>query len=191
MEQAEAPAEEKSLAQCNGNYIMAKNHRRRRRRRGITTIPVSGSIVVGALATGIVISGNLIAQVAEDFFAISADLSWNIRGHTAGEGPLRVGVAHGDYVVSEIKEYLDVDMSDPGDKIAIERGRRQIRRAGVFTGLDADEALFDGMQRRVPLKFIINDTKALNLYLHNQSGATLTTGTTLQVDGQVYGRWLY
>ncbi len=165
--------------------------RRRRNRRGFVTLPVSGSVQLSTLASGVVIKSNLIANLSEDFFAISMDLAWTIRDLTAGEGPLQLIVAHGDYTVTEIKEYLDVDLSNPANLIAREQGSRKIRRVGFFTGIAADEVLNDGKQIRTRLKFILNDGVSLDCGVHNQSGATLTTGATVIFAGQVYGRWLY
>jgi len=173
--------------------IMAKNHKtsRRRNRRGFVTLPVSGSVQLSTLASGIVITGDLIANLSEDFFAISMDIAWTIRDLTAGEGPLQLLAAHGDYTPTELKEYLDVDLSNPANLIAREQGSRKIRRVGFFSGLNSDEVLNDGQQIRTRLKFILNDGVSLNLGVHNQSGATLTTGATVIFAGQVYGRWLY
>ncbi len=164
----------------------------RRRGRGFVAMPVAGSVLPSTLTSGTVIKSPLIENLAEDFFAISADLTWTIRDGTVNEGPLQIGLAHGDYTVAEIKEWLDVDLSNPANLIAREQGGRKCRRTGFFQqGLGAaGEVLNDGKMIRTRLKFLMNDGVSLDFWVHNQSGASLSGGATVIVSGTVYGRWI-
>ncbi len=157
-------------------------------------MPVSGSVLPSTLGSGVVIKSNLMTNLSEDFFVISADLHFEIRDGTVGEGPLQVGLAHGDYTVTEIKECLDVDLSNPSDKIAVERSRRLVRRAGFFQqNLSAagEQMPQNGEVKRYKLKWMINDGVSLDFWVHNQSGGALTGGGTVIVSGTLYGRWVY
>ncbi len=164
---------------------------KRRSRKGFVVIPVNASITLSTLASADVIAASLIPALGEDFFAISADLQWSIRSLTAGEGPLSVGVSHGDYTVGELKEHLDLQFADPDDKIAQEQKRRLVRRSAVFAGLASEESINNGNMKRIKIKIRLGDTQTLDIWCHNLSGATLTTGAVIRVVGQVYGRWLY
>ncbi len=172
---------------------MAKHKKRSKGRKDIAfaAISVTENLAVGALVNNTAIFGALIAALGDDFYAISADLMWTMVDGTGGQGPVEVGVAHGDYTIAEVKEYLDVDMSDPGNLIAKEQNRRLIRRAGIFNVLSGAESLFDGQAKRLPLKFVINEGSPFNMWLMNRSGGTLTTGMLIRVSGTVFGRWLY
>ncbi len=96
---------------------MAKTHTRRRRSRNFVAIPVNSSITLATLASAGVLSAALIPSLGEDFFFLSAQLQWTIRSLTAGEGPISVGLSHGDYTDTEVKEHLDLQFADPDNKI--------------------------------------------------------------------------
>ncbi len=126
----------------------------------------------------------------EDFYAISADLLWGIREQTPGEGPVAVGLCHGDYSTAEVKECLTANLLDPDDKIDQEHSRRLVRKSGIFPGLLSEETLALGQMIRTKLRFMIRDGKSLKFYGYNKSGAALTTGTIIEVIGTLYGRWV-
>ncbi len=155
----------------------------------LAVINVNETISVGALADGVVVKSDGDA-FGRDFYWISSDLYWGMTNHTAAEGPLVVGLAHGDYTVAEIAEALNITgMENPGDKTAKEQGRRQVRRAGQFSGVVGDEVLNDGKTIRTRSKFMVETTQAPAFWAQNKSSATLTTGTLIKVSGKLYGRW--
>ena len=126
-----------------------------------------------------------------EFYAISCDLYWSLFNHTAGEGPIIVGLAHNDYTDTEVAENLNQSgMEDPGDKIAQEAGRRLVRRAGQFSGVSTDEVLNDGKAKRTRLGFVITDGFSLAFWAQNKSNSSLTTGAVVNVNGKIYGRWV-
>jgi len=148
-------------------------------------------VSLSTLANNTVITVDLISSLVEDMYVISVDLAWSVRGLTAGETPLQVGLSHGDYTVGEVLENLDASSLDPDDKIDQEHARRLVRRVGVFQGTgETDLVLADGKEIRTPVKFTVGDGKSFDAWLCNRSGALLTTGAVLQIFGTVYGRWL-
>ncbi len=166
------------------------NRRRRGRRRGIVALPFSTTIALADASSGVAVLQNAIASLGEDFYMVSVDAAWASRGHTQGEGPIQVGFAHGDLTVTEIKEAIESDNSDPNDIIQKERSRRPVRTAG-YLRQDVDPALIgDGQMQRTRCKFMIGDGKAINVWGSNRSGAQLTTGTIIHIDGVIYGRWV-
>ncbi len=156
----------------------------------LAVINVNETITLGTLASGVVVAINT-DQFEREFYAISADLWWNLRGGTPGEGPLEVGLAHGDYTVTEVKEKLDLTgMEDPSDKISQERGRRLVRRTAKFNYIAAAETLNDGKEIRTPVRMMLAGSVAtIQFWAHNLSGSPLTTGGVIQVSGKIYGRW--
>ncbi len=168
---------------------MAKK-RQRRSGNNFVAIPVSQQITLGTLADATVLSAALIAALDEDLFIISADLMWQLTGVTLGEGPIGVGVAHGDLTDVEIAENLNVGLTGPDDIIGREKSRRPVRKAGMFSAaLNAGVNLNDGKAVRTKVKFSVGNGKTVKCYAVNRSGATLTTGAKIRVDGTVYGRW--
>ncbi len=168
--------------------VMARRSRGRSRR-NFVAIPFQGSLALGTLADNTtVLAGALGANLTEDLFVISADIAFTMAGHTAGEGSFEVGTAHGDLAASEVQEALDAEVINPSDIIAKERARRPVRRYGVFLGVAATEVLFDGQLVRKTHKFSVGETN-LNIFATNRSGGAYTTGTVVQYQGTIYGRW--
>ncbi len=170
---------------------MAKHQGRRRRRRGITALPFSASVALVTLADETVLATTVMGGVfQEDFFCVSIDAQWGLRGLTPGEGPIQVGYAHDNYSVTEVKESLEANLLTPDNKIQQERSRRLVRTAGKFPGVTAVEVLNDGKMIRTPLRFTVGNDHALEFWAKNRSGGTLTTGGIIELDGVLYGRWI-
>ncbi len=162
--------------------------RGRKSRKGFVAIPFTDAITLGTLASGTVLKMDNPIVPTEDLFVISVDTTWTIRNLTAGEGPLPIGWAHNDLTVTEIGESIDATMLNPNDIIARERSRRPVRKAGTFHGLSSEESLNDGMPVRTKCKFSVGET-GLTAYVANRSGANLTTGAIILLNGTIYGRW--
>ncbi len=178
---------------------MPKKSSKRRSRGNFVAIPVEATITIGALASKAVAIADLMGgNLIEDFYAISADLSGQVIGLTAGEGdPMSVVLAHGDYTAAEVAEHLVVKLLGPGNKTEQERARRLVRKVGPLYGSpQADQTTMQLQGRdgpgivRTTLKFIVNSGKTLDIGVFNNSGATLTTGATMRVTGMVFGRWI-
>ncbi len=159
---------------------------KRRFRRRLRVIRVNTKILLSTLADKTMITGDLIGSVAEEVFILSADLMVSMTGHTAGEGPLQVGIAHGDYTVTELKEWFESTDVLNGDKIEEEESRRLSRDIGVLSGVGTDEAMNDGKPRRVKMKFRVSDGESLNGWVYNNAGGALSTGTGVTITGKIY-----
>ncbi len=166
----------------------AKRRGKSRSKKNFVAIPINGEVALGTLADNTVIDAAIVT-LGEDFYAISADLYLSKVNHTPGEGPLLVGLNHGDLSVTEIKEKLVANVQDPDDIIANEQSRRPVRAAGQFPGIAADEVLRNGEPVRTRLKFSIGDAHTLNIFAFNRSAGPLTTGTIIKVTGTLFGRW--
>ncbi len=161
----------------------------RRRGRGYTYLPVDESAAIGALATNVVGKSDLNSVVDNDYWFMSHRGPWSMEQHTPGEGPIVVGLAHGDYDAAEIEECLEAQASwDMGDRIANERRRRKVRTVGVFPGIAAIEVLNDGRPIRTKLGWMTQIGETLALWFWNKDSATLTTGTMIETQGGVSAR---
>ncbi len=167
-----------------------RTSRKRRYPKGFVAIPVNVSLALAALASDTILSADLLASLVEDLYISSIKGYWSLIGATPTEGPLNMGFAHGDYTVNEIEEKLDANVSDPDDKIAVERSRRLVRSAGIFPVITANEVLHGGIPVSTTMKFVVGDGKAVSFWVYNRSGAVLTTGATIGFIGTVFGRWL-
>ena len=166
--------------------------RRRSRGKGFQVIPFQCFIDLGTLGDNTSSKNSTLNNaLGEDFFCVSVDALWSIRDLGQDEGPIVVGFAHYDYSDSEMLEGLAAEVTDPDDRIQLERSRRLIRKAGQFSGNFDDEALNDGKFIRTPIRWSIGDGHFLAVFAWNLSGATLadTDGASIEVTGNMYGRW--
>lgn len=165
--------------------------KRRKRDRNFVAIPITGNLALGALADLTVIEDTILGSLSEDLQVISIDAVWSVNNMTSGEKPITVGFAHGDYSVTEVKEYLEANITNPDDLVAYERIRRKIRRVGsAGMALETDEVLNAGMSIKTPARFVVGSGNTLKAFAYNRSGSVLTTGGYVRWDGMLYGRWL-
>jgi len=165
--------------------------KRRRWTAADANVPFQAEKSLGTLGNLTAIVGALVDASDNEYRAISVKSTWSIRDFTAGEGPISVGYAHGDYTATEIKEFLESGAAmTRNDKIAAEQANRLIRLVGVFSGQGTDETLNDGKPIRTRLNWVIPDGGAINQFAYNHSGAALTTGAEVVQQGALRLRWL-
>ncbi len=170
--------------------LAAHKVRAHRTRFGIVAIPIFGQVDSATSAADAVVKVSALTNFTSDFFAVAVDMNFTARDGTVGEGPIQVGVAHGDYTVAEIQEQLQAELNDPGNKILAEQSRRLVRKAGMFPMIAADEVMNNGRKFRIKLRFRISNGHTLAVWARNRSGAQLTNGPFVQFDGTIYGRWI-
>ncbi len=165
--------------------------RSRKNRKGFVAIPFNASVALATLADNTVLATNMFgSNYGEDLYIISVDATWHIDALTDGQGPIPVGYSHSDLTVAEIGEALSAELTDPDNIIQKERARRPVRRAGAFQGkVGGNETLNDGNLIRTQIKFTVGNDFQLQFWAVNRSGAVLTTGATLRINGTLYGRW--
>jgi len=161
--------------------------RGRGRRRGVRALKCSENLGLTTLADETIVAQAFDSTVDDTTFVLSIEATWALSGHTAGEGPITVGVAHSDYSAAEILEWFNAGGSwDRGDKIANEQRRRKCRQVGTFPGLASEEVLNEGKALKTPLKFNLSPGDTLQQWAMNQSGGSLTTGSIVDTNGTVW-----
>ncbi len=161
-----------------------------RKSRGMDHIPFSVTLALGTLADSTVIVTNLLASLGEKFYFHSITALCGLRDAQAGEGPIDIGYAHGNLSTTEIKENLTVNLADPDDIIAREQSRRPVRKVGQFAVIGDSASLNDGQPLKRAIRFSVGSGHAIKLFAYNRSGAALTTGSSVVVDGTIHGRWM-
>ncbi len=165
--------------------------RRRRRRQKLVAIPFIARLTLVDLAASTVVKVSCLPSTfGEDFYCHQVTANYAMRDHSAGEGPLSFGYAHGDLGVAEILESITAEVSDPNDIIAAERARRPVRKTGNFPGRETEETFQNGMNVRTGLGFVVGNGFELDIWALNNSGVQFTTGTVIEIDGVIYGRWV-
>ncbi len=162
---------------------MAKNTRRRRF--NLRRVKITPELNLGTLASDTALVVGATGASTATYRCMSLKTTWNLQNLTASEGPITVGYAHSDYSVAEIKECLEsAGAIDVGDKIAQERANRLVRIVG---SLDAEESsLKNGQPVSTKLNWLIPIGKFVNVFAFNESTATLTTGSSLKVAGDMW-----
>ncbi len=181
-----------ALAVITGFIALAKRGRGKRRApRDWTKIPVDETESLSTLADNTALIQALITSaLTHDYRCTSIKVQWSLANLTAGEGPIQVGVAHGDYSLAEIEEFLEQDApTGPNSLVEREVAGRLIRRVGVFSGVAAEEVLNDGKPIRTRLNWLIADGQRINSWVYNNSGASLTTGALVRTFGECNGFW--
>ncbi len=142
------------------------------------------SVTLGTLSPGVVIKTDHGAVVVDRVYALWAKGVWTLQGNTANDGPLMVGLAHGDYVAAEIEEAIEASGSwDRSDKIAVEQARRMVRRSGTFDGVLTAEKLAHGESIFQKLGFVIEDGETISAWARNTDSGARQTGGSINFNG--------
>lgn len=144
---------------------------------------------LGTLATDTgLIQALLTSVLTHDYRCTSVVATYTMDGLTAGEGPVIVGLAHGNYSLAEIEEWIENSLGQvtgPNDLVEREVANRLIRQIGSFEG---DGPLNDGKPIKTRLNWLVADGHRLLFWTYNQ-GSQLTTGAQVRVTGQTNGFW--
>ncbi len=167
--------------------VLAGRRRYRRYLRG----NIDFSLTLGTLGSATVISGTVADTVIEKAWCSSVKASYSMSGYTAAvnDGPLVVGVSHGDYTSTEIEEWVQsIDSWEETDQIGQEVGRRKIRRIGQFevppTITPEDTVVLnDGKMITTKCKYVLSTGQTVRFWVFNQGTGALTTGAVLKVQG--------
>ncbi len=168
---------------------MAGRPKRRRMGRYIRG-DMDEQLALSTLAAKTAVKGNFDQVVNGRTFVSSVVATWALSEFTksTGDGPILVGIAHGDYSAAEIEAWIENSGSwDEGDLVQQEVGKRKIRRVGIFHTPD-DEAqavvLNDGKPIRTKCGWILNDGATLSHWAYNLGTSALaTTSPTLNTQG--------
>ncbi len=169
---------------------------KKRGNRNFRAIRVTQNMNLGALAAGTVVIQNLFDNTDQEMRVISADLTWTLANGEADEGPISVGLAHGDYSLTEIDEWFESTAGIAGDEIALERARRKCRHVGDIVGRDTDGGggvgnafgqLKGGQKIRTKMGWHIPENVDISIWARNTGdGALSSTTTDISVSGTVY-----
>ncbi len=151
---------------------------------------IRSNMQLGTLAASTLIATATTVISDNEYRVFSYKATWSLSDFTSGEGPINVGVAHGDYTAAEIEEwYESQDTMTRGDLTAAEQGNRMCRQVGTFPGILANETLNDGKPIRTKLNWAVPDGSTLAIWAYNTGNGTLTTSAEINTSGQIFARW--
>lgn len=167
--------------------------RRRKRDRNFVAINFNASIDPQGLGNNAGALTSIIGNLAEDLHVVSVDATWSLISAVVNEGPLQVGFSHSDLTIAEVIECLDVEMTDPDNRIDAERAGRPVRKVGMLrevgTAVEGVQ-LNHGEPIRTKFRFSVGNGHTIKAWTVNRGGATISSvGQIIEVDGTIYGRW--
>ncbi len=153
---------------------------------------VDEDLTIGTLAGKTLVSSGFDEAVEERTLISSIVAVYSVSDWTpiAANGPLVVGIAHGDYSDAEIEEWIETTGSwDEGDLVQQEVASRKIRRVGVLVDANSDtlsSVLNDGRAVKTKLNWILNQGITLKLWAYNMGTAAFaTTDPRVRAQGHV------
>ncbi len=164
--------------------MMARKPRRKRAMGRYIRGNVDETFALGTLGAKTAILKAITDTVNERTLVSSVVFNWAMRGLTqaSGDGPIMVGIAHGDYVLSEIEAWIEQSTGwDETNLVGREIAQRKIRRIGIFTdqaGVNDPQAtrtLNDGAPVKTKLNWILTQGQTLSLWAYNMGGSALAT----------------
>ncbi len=157
-------------------------------RRSVLKGHANESLALLNLATNTLIGETFDESPDEEVFALSMEAVHTIRDLVVAQGPVVVGVAHGDYSDAEIEAFIENAGSwDRGDLVSQEIARRKIRIIGTFAGEGAtEESLNNGMPVKTRLMWNLVTGATLKQWAFNKGSAQLTTGAIYAIEGHVW-----
>ncbi len=151
--------------------------------------PIDERLDLGTLAANTLVLAGL-STVTERTLITSIIANWSLRDVTpaAGVGPFLVGVAHSDYSIVEIEEFLEQTTGwAEANKVSQEISRRKIRRVGtipVHALATEDSTLNEGRPTKTKLNWIINSGQTISVWVYNAGDVAVgTTDPDLVVTG--------
>ncbi len=155
------------------------------RRYSLRKVRITAELALVTLASDTALTVAAVAAAGGAYRLVTVKASYAMRSMAAGDGPLTVGWAHGDYSVTEIKECMEAQAAiNQGNKVAQEQANRLIRIVGTFTG--GDSTLNDGRPIKTRLNWLITIGQVPNIFAFNEDSGSLTTGALMTVQGDIY-----
>ncbi len=141
------------------SVAMAK--KRGKRRGQLIVGNVDEQIALGTLANLTGLANTFDETVNGRSKVMSMDWSATMSGLTEGEGPIILYLAHSDYTLAEVEEYIESTGTwNLGSKVDQEVAKRLIRVLGTFSG-QASEQLNDGVKRRIKMNWWLEQGQTL------------------------------
>ncbi len=151
------------------------------------------TITLGALADNASIKQTIPYAIEEDFRLIKVEWAGKMAGHTAGEGPIILGIADNELLVDEIAQAYNASPVDSNDNVNNERAMRPCFQLGLVSGNGTTDILSKGggpefMEKTI--RWTFSNPEGFTWFALNQSGGAFTTGTIFVLHAKYYGVWV-
>jgi len=154
------------------------------------------SIALSTLANETAIKFLSSITLDEDFRMLKAEIFAQVSGLAASEGNgLLMGIANGELTIAEITEaYLVDGPVDRNDRVKTERAERFVKTIAAAVKQLGTEAIFigdeGGPKITVKPRWTFSNPEGWDLFIYNNTGAALQSGSTVRLVAVYYGVWL-
>jgi len=162
---------------------------KRRVQQRIRKIPISNTIPLGVLATKDALVQATLNAGDTEFVVMSLEGTWFWDSAAAGDGPISVGFAAPGYTAAQVEEAIEAAGAiDIGNPVAQEQANRLVRTVGTCS--DVRPSLQDGRIIKTKLNWRIAIGDQLQVFVYNQEGGPLVTGSAVLFQGHAWIRFL-
>ncbi len=143
--------------------------------------PIDEDNDLGTLSAKSAVRFAIADVVTEKAWLSSIDATWALQNLTLAtdDGPIMVGVAHSDYTVTEIEEWIENATGwSEADLVAKEVSGRKIRKVGIFDAPPTaaeDTVLNDGKPIHTRCGWMLMTGQGLALWAYNLGDSNLAT----------------
>ncbi len=150
----------------------------------------NGQITLGGLAnaTAVLVGSKIDSARLNGFRILKSEIWLHWRDFTAGEGPIMAGLSVGNSQ-AEVEGTFTADPQSSQDELANTQAKLPVFPIAMFSAQNAAQLLVDHHGFMTLLWSVIEGVN-LDWYVHNISGAALTTGSNLKFFAKHYGVWL-
>lgn len=155
----------------------------------IRKIPISNTVVLGALATKDALIQATLNVSDTEYLLMNLEGTWFWDSAATGDGPINVGFAAPGYTAAQVEEKIEAAGAiDIGDPVAQEQANRKVRSVGTIA--DVRPSLRDGRIVKTKLNWRVAIGDQPQIYVYNQEGGPLVTGSALLFQGHAWIRYL-
>ncbi len=147
--------------------------------------------------TAILVPSQYVDALVEDVRLIKLVGSISVKGFTTGEGPIIYGIMNGELSITEIAEVFLSEPKNTNDRGQLEASERAVFPLGVSIGDDivpwGDVQGHAGGSTDAPMTFektlrwTFANPNGWTYFAINMSGAALTTGGSVAINGKHFG----
>ncbi len=169
-----------------GNLMAQKG--RKGRRFTLRKVRVQATITLSTLAAKDLLAAAMIGVSTSDYRIVSTDLTWGLNNLTEGDGPILVGLAHGDYNDAEVEEAIEVANINQATKTEQEQANRLVRDVAILgaQGAGTQFVANGGEPIKTRLNWRINTGKSVSMWAYNLDTAAMQTGAIVTATGHVW-----
>ncbi len=177
--------------------VMAKHDRHKQREPPLVIITSFRNQALGALGNGDALHIGAKVPINNSIYVYKVECWARIDALTAAQGAgMKLCLVDGDLGVTEVPDGIDAEGPlGPNDRVTREKAERPVWIGSTLDLVEgATQGSFKDGETNGPKivirpKWTFQEDKGWNWTIVNQSGSSITTGSTILITEKVFGRW--